>query len=224
MIERVELGIVNAYLMINKDGAVLIDTGMRDCRRKIEDILGRYNMDLSDIQLIILTHSHLDHLGGLNDIRQASKAPVMMSRIEYDAYKQGVDDITYITSLGKLIKGLVGKAFRIKGVSPIEGPELLIDQSYDLAVFGFRAKVLLTPGHTKGSLSVLTAQGEALIGDLLMEMYPWQGPGKPIIASDLNRVKKSVTQLMTLGTKKFYLAHGSEYTLARIKGLLEQWD
>ena len=46
-------------------------------------------------------------------------------------------------------------------------PDLTIEDGYDFSSFGFKAKVLHLPGHTKGSIEILTYENDLFCGDLL---------------------------------------------------------
>ena len=64
---------------------------------------------------------------------------------------------------------------------PVE-PDILIDNDTNLDYLGFAARILPTPGHTPGSLSVITADGEAFVGDLAINTFPFgPAPGFPPI-------------------------------------------
>jgi len=46
-------------------------------------------------------------------------------------------------------------------------PDLVMEDEQELADYGFAAKVLHTPGHTKGSIAILTDDGKLFVGDTL---------------------------------------------------------
>ena len=47
--------------------------------------------------------------------------------------------------------------------------DVVVKEDTDLRDYGVDARVLTTPGHTMGSISVLTSEGDCMIGDLLGE-------------------------------------------------------
>lgn len=224
MIEKVNLGMVNAYLLINNENVILVDTGMKDPTIKISEVLATYNLTIDSINLILLTHGHLDHIGGLAPLKAVIDAPVMMSRIEYEMSLDHSDDSLPTGRIGRLIRKLGANAQRKAPKVYLEMPDILLEDGYDLSEFGYMAEAVLTPGHTRGSLSILTSKGEAIIGDTLMAMMPWNGPGKPLLAYDMNQVKASIEMLIQAGAKIFYVAHGDNYPLARIKGAIEYFN
>ena len=53
-----------------------------------------------------------------------------------------------------------GKSERFK-------PDFYIEEGYEFSEYGFDAKVLYIPGHSRGSIGILTAGGDLFCGDLL---------------------------------------------------------
>ena len=57
-----------------------------------------------------------------------------------------------------------------------------------LAGYGIPGKIIYTPGHSMGSVSVLLDNGEAFVGDLAMNEFPLRlSPGLPIFAEDMEK-------------------------------------
>jgi len=78
--------------------------------------------------------------------------------------------------------------------------------------YGIPGKILYTPGHSMGSVSVLLETGDAFVGDLAMSEFPLRlSPGLPILAEDMQQVKESWKRLMEAGAKTIYPAHGKSF-------------
>jgi glyoxylase-like metal-dependent hydrolase (beta-lactamase superfamily II) len=110
---------------------------------------------------------------------------------------------------------------------PSVRPDILVPDEMSLQGFGVDGKVVSTPGHTKGSISVLLSSGEALVGDLLMG--GWLGgvfrsgqPGYPYYADDLGQIRASVKKLLDLGATKFLVGHGGPLEAGRVRSWLER--
>ena len=87
--------------------------------------------------------------------------------------------------------------------------------------------MVYTPGHTKGSISVLLSSGEAIVGDLLMGgwlggMFRSGQPGYPYYADDLGQIRASVKTLLDLGATKFFVGHGGPLEAGRVREWLER--
>ena len=87
---------------------------------------------------------------------------------------------------------------------PAVRPDILLPDEMALQAFGVDGKVVFTPGHTAGSISVLLSTGEAIVGDLLMGgwlggMFRSGQPGYPYYADDLGQIRTSVKRLLDFG-------------------------
>ena len=121
----------------------------------------------------------------------------------------------------KLLHWLVDDEF------PPVRPDILLPDETSLQEFGVDGTVVLTPGHTAGSISLLLHSGEAIVGDLLMG--GWLGglfrsgqPGYPYYADDLGQIRASVRKLLDLGATKFFVGHGGPLDTQRVGEWLER--
>ena len=110
---------------------------------------------------------------------------------------------------GKILAKLSSKPHVTKTAVNIR----LGDEDFSLAPFGIPGKVIYTPGHTMGSVSILLETGDAFVGDLVMSGFPLRlNPGLPIFAEDIKRVKESIRKLLDRGVKTIYPAHGKPFS------------
>ncbi|MDH5447380.1 MAG: MBL fold metallo-hydrolase, partial [Candidatus Bathyarchaeota archaeon] len=89
-------------------------------------------------------------------------------------------------------------------------PDLYIDKGYDFSGYGFDAKVLDIPGHSKGSIGILTGSGDLFCGDLLANV------GKPEIWSIIDdpvAAHASVEKLKRLQINSVYPGHGQPFPM-----------
>lgn len=92
------------------------------------------------------------------------------------------------------------------------------DEGLSLNEHGIPGKIIYTPGHSYGSVSVLLETGEAFVGDMAMNALPLRfGPGLPIFAEDLVRLKESWRLLLDQGLKTIYPAHGEPFPVDIIR-------
>lgn len=89
-------------------------------------------------------------------------------------------------------------------------PDLSIEDGYDLSGYGFDAKVLSIPGHSKGSIGILTAGGDLFCGDLLINV------DKPVVNAlidDSAAANASVERLKSLKIHTVYPGHGKPFPM-----------
>ena len=75
-VNTINLGFVKTFL-IKGEKYILVDTGMTNSFEKIKKFLDRNQINPKDISLLILTHNHLDHFGGLNEMKALTGAKVL---------------------------------------------------------------------------------------------------------------------------------------------------
>ncbi|HAJ26940.1 MAG TPA: hypothetical protein DCG53_06795 [Syntrophus sp. (in: bacteria)] len=92
--------------------------------------------------------------------------------------------------------------------------DIVLDEGeFSLAAYGIPGRIIYTPGHSMGSVSVLLDTGEAFVGDLAMNKFPLcLSPGLPILAENMQQVKESWKMLLDKGVKTIYPAHGKPFS------------
>lgn len=106
-------------------------------------------------------------------------------------------------------------------IPPASADITLDDNDFSLDQFGVEGKIISTPGHSPGSVSVLLDSGDAFVGDLAMNAFPLRlTPGLPILAEDMEQVKKSWRLLLERGVKTVYPGHGKPFCADIIRDAL----
>jgi hydroxyacylglutathione hydrolase len=117
-----------------------------------------------------------------------------------------------LTAWGRLLVGAMAMYLPWVDIPAAEVDIVLEDRAFSLVDYGIPGKILPTPGHSRGSVSVLLETGEAFVGDLAMNLFPLRlGPGLPIFAEDIRQVRQSWTLLLYEGAKMIYPAHGRPF-------------
>jgi len=211
----ISLKMVNVYLI---NSCILVDTGTKGSEDKILAKFEEFNIKPEDIKLIVLTHGHDDHIGSVGALAKKTSAKVLIHEIEYKQIIGEIEDeIKPVSAMMKLFY-LIIKKFKKEPVINTEfKADIIINSDFDLSTFGVDGKVVLTPGHSKGSISILLDSDKAVIGDNLMAFLPRSKPKRPFLAYDLELVKKSMKKLIDDGAQKFFLSHGESYDLEIIE-------
>ncbi len=149
--------------------AVVIDPG--DEVERIEQVLARHKLRP---KYLVVTHTHMDHLGGLARLQQATGAAVMMHEADWPMYRD----------LGGL-----GPMFGLEA-PPVAEVSQFLKAGDRLKWGGLEMEVMHTPGHSPGSLSLYLPGTEQRLfsGDTLFQgsigrTDLWRGSYKQILQS-----------------------------------------
>jgi hydroxyacylglutathione hydrolase len=217
------IGLVDSECyLIRSEGSILIDAGAPNKAKGIVKALERLAVQPEEIQLIVLTHGHWDHIGSAKEIKEITGAKIAMHQAEKDWLEKSLKLLPPgVTLWGRILMGLT--AIRIASVHiPATHVDVILgDEALSLAEYGIPGKVIYTPGHTLGSVSVLLQTGDALVGDLAMNGFPLRmGPGLPTVAEDMQRVKESWRFLLEQGAETVYPGHGKPFPAEIIRRAL----
>jgi hydroxyacylglutathione hydrolase len=186
---------VYSYLIYG-EMITLIDTGVAGCETKIFEYIRSTGRDPSEISLIILTHSHPDHIGSARAIQQVTGCSIAA----HPAERAWIEDINLqnrerpVPGFTTLVGGSVQLDHELKDGDAIEPDET---RSGEILVFH-------TPGHSKGSISLL----------LIIEGALFSGDAVPI-AGDIPVYDDAVASVNSVKRLQ---------KIAGIKVLLSSWD
>ncbi|MGB8707933.1 MAG: MBL fold metallo-hydrolase [Dehalococcoidia bacterium] len=207
---QISLGWANAFVVLGKR-PVLIDTGYPGSAPAIIDKLTENGIDPGWLSLILITHGHADHFGSAAELKKQTGAPIAVHKLDADALKTGQDPALKPTGfIGRMLLPMLER--RGPATAPPVKPDILIDEDMDLSKFGVDGKVIHTPGHTPGSVSVILPNGEFIVGDLVMRgmLRFWQ-PNYPLFADNMFQLKESLKLILRKKPTKIYCTHGGPF-------------
>lgn len=200
---------VNCYLIRLADSFVLIDAGAAGRRAVIEQALNRSGCQPGDLKLIILTHGDFDHCGNAAYLRNKYGSTVVMHKRDSGMLEQG-DMFWSRKKPNRLIRALYyDLLFKLKPENRCT-PDGYVGEGDDLSAYGFDARVIHLPGHSQGSIGILTADGDLFCGDLLGNM---REPKVWMLVDDETASKASVAKLKTLSIGTVYPGHGQPFAI-----------
>jgi hydroxyacylglutathione hydrolase len=211
MIAAVELAGSAAFVVAGDSGCLVVDAGMGRDLRPFERALASLGRSLGDVRLIVATHAHADHCGALAGLKRATGAPLLAHREEAPFIERGRGRPSVAHSrLGRAISSLTaGLRFEACRV------DIAAEGELDLAPYGIDGRIVPTPGHSAGSLSVFLDEGAAIVGDLLRGKPGRRGLG-PFYEDEAAAIA-SVARLAGLRPRRVLMAHAAEMGLEELE-------
>jgi len=215
LIIPIRLGISNAFLL-SGSRTVLVDSGCPADVPSLIAAMDREGIRPGDLSLILHTHAHWDHCGGTKQLKLLTEVPTAIHRGDAERMSRGVNSPLNPTGpVGALLRRFLDRPF------PPLTADLIFEDELDLRPFGVEARVVPTPGHSAGSVTVL-GEREAIIGDLLMGGYAggklWPHvPTLHYFVEDMSLLRASIHKLLELAPARVYTGHGGPLALEAIR-------
>ncbi len=211
---RIAVGICNCFLL-RGDRTILIDGGAMGGFPSFQRQLSELKVDPKEIELILLTHGHWDHITCLADIQKLTGAKIAVHKQDQFMVETGEPPFPDgVTPYGKV---MAWSAKRILNphLTPLKVDTVIPNAGMSLKEYGIPGEVVYTPGHSQGHVSILLETGDAIIGDMAMnDWYLRLTPGLPVLADDINKVVESWKKILPMGIKKVHPAHGMNFDVS----------
>ena len=199
---------VNCYLVKVNLGYILIDTGWSNKCTDLEKELESTGCNPGNLKLILLTHGDFDHTGNCAYLRKKFGTKIAMHYGDSGMVERG--DMFWNRKNPNILVRIIVNVFLGLSQADRFKPDLTIEDGYHLSEYGFDAKVLHLPGHSKGSIGILTAGGDLFCGDLFMNMNQ---PTPTSLVDDKAELKVSIEKLKNLKINTVYPGHGKPFPM-----------
>ncbi len=200
-VKRIRCGSVNSYLIEEHGRAVLVDTGRNGFEEKV---LAQCRK--TKVELIVLTHGHVDHVQNTAYLRKELGVPVALHKEDLNLIKDNFKEpLRFQGMLGMAVAEVTAKSSETDWI-PEFTPEIFIDEGDWLKDYGINARIMGLPGHTRGSIGIDLDEKAVIVGDALMNMFY---PGLSLVYWDRAEMLKSADKISALGARKVYFGHGS---------------
>jgi glyoxylase-like metal-dependent hydrolase (beta-lactamase superfamily II) len=207
--------IANPYLIIDPDGLTLIDTGLPGNDKKILNYIAGMGRSPADLKRIIITHSDMDHIGGLYPLKQATGARTYASDIEAKAIASGKPSrpIKSALTLRRILMSIMSLWMK---PHPMQVDAILKDGQVLPLLGGLQ--VVETIGHTPGHISLYAPKSNMLFpGDSMVSDDKGLHGSRPAVTWDMAKADESVRKQAALGARIVCPGHGPVVTDAQNK-------
>ncbi len=204
---RVLSGRSNSYLIKMGLTNILIDTGLElSSGRLLKNLV---SVNCNKLDYLILTHTHFDHCSAVSTITKRFPCKVVVSKYEKEFALNGYTPIPKGTNLfSRMVASIGVKSGKIVGNYKPFDASIEVGEIMDFILNGLKIKIIHTPGHSIGSLSIIADNEIAITGDTLFGVFG--NSVMPPFADDVSQLLKSWKVLIDSGCKRFLPGHGGE--------------
>lgn len=117
---------VSAFLIATPDGSILLDGGLPETAPQIARNAAAIGFRMADVKLLLNSHAHFDHAGGLAELKTLSRASMVASAGDAETLRRGGSDM------------------------PAVAVDRVVSDGDTVALGGTTLTAHVTPGHTRG--------------------------------------------------------------------------
>jgi glyoxylase-like metal-dependent hydrolase (beta-lactamase superfamily II) len=165
--------------------------------------------------MLLLTHGDFDHSGNTTFLKNAFGMPVAMQAGDVGMAKFG--DMFIGRKKPNFLVRLLMAPLTGFGREERFSPDLLVEDGQDLLEYGLDARVLSLPGHSKGSLGILTRDGNLFCGDLFENRG---APALNTLMDDMQAAGASLRRLQEMEIRMVFPGHGEPFEWEKVANYL----
>ncbi len=209
---------VACYLIEEAGAVTIVDAGLPAYYSELADELAAMGRTIDDVEAVVLTHGHSDHIGFAEKMRTTHGTPVTvheldaaLARGEVSNPQAGMGERKLSSLLGFLLYSARKGALRIKTLGEVD--TFTTDGTLDVPG---APKVIHAPGHTPGCVALYSEHVDALlVGDVLSTLGVTSGRTGPQIApfaADPDEALASLRHLEGVEAGWLLPGHGTPWT------------
>lgn len=208
-IYAVPLGYVNAFMLADPEGPTLIDAGLRGNHGRIRQAIRDIGRKPEELQNVLITHHHADHVGSLAPLLEGSSAQAWVHELDAPvvAGEKKRPQPNRASIAGRIFGPLLT---RVPQNNPPPARATQLVKEGDIVPAGGGVRVIETPGHTAGHVSYyIEGHGGVLFaGDAAAYMFGRLGKPALIFTEDMALARDSMRKLAALEFETACFGHG----------------
>ncbi|MCB0324155.1 MAG: MBL fold metallo-hydrolase [Bdellovibrionales bacterium] len=206
---------VSSHLLVIGDASALIDTGVSAATDRLFEELGSVLGEGGELDLVLLTHAHFDHVGGLPALRKRYQgmevlgSPGTAELLGNEDYCRELfqKNAECAAALGVELEFEEQEWIEAVRIDRIIGDGDAIDMGDDVEI-----KMIASPGHTPDSVSYLITPDAALAGGEAVGSYGGRDRIANCFTSDFSQYVESLERLSGLDLKVLSFSHAGALT------------
>jgi glyoxylase-like metal-dependent hydrolase (beta-lactamase superfamily II) len=222
-VHRVEEAYTNWYLVEDAGRVTIVDTGFPRSWATLQEALRTIGRSPGDVEAVVLTHAHFDHMGFAARARKELGVPILAHEREIplaehpQRYEHERARLPYFVRNGyfrRVLGAMSAKgALFVRGISDVR----TFASGAELDVPG-RPRVVFTPGHTFGHCSIhLPERGALIAGDAIVTLDPYTGKTGPRVVAraataDSRLALSSLDAIEATAAQTLLCGHGEPWT------------
>jgi glyoxylase-like metal-dependent hydrolase (beta-lactamase superfamily II) len=221
-VHRIVDSYTNWYLLEEHGRLTVVDAGVPSSWDSLHDALGRLGRTAGDVEAVVLTHAHFDHVGFAERARSELGVPVYVHENDvpltahpwrYDHERRRA--FYFATQVRAL--PIVATFLRNRAFWPPPVKEVVRFEDGVLPVPG-SPRVVFTPGHTHGHCSLHLPERDAVIaGDAIVTLDPYTARRGPRLVAraatvDTDRNLRGLDALAATQARTVLVGHGEPWT------------
>jgi metallo-beta-lactamase class B len=196
--------LISSFLIVTSGGHILLDTGHIQMLPQVETNIEKLGFHLKDVKVVLNSHAHFDHCGGVAEFKRQTGATIIASKLDGELMAQGGkgdfywgDDLAY---------------------EPVK-PDRIISDGEKIQLGSTTLTAHLTPGHTKGctSWSMRTTENEKEYEVLFLcglTVSPYKLTNNDRYPNIVDDVHETLARLRRMHADVMLASHGFYFDLA----------
>lgn len=211
----------NVFLIVSGNVNILVDTSISLLQKSL--IRKLKQLKVTKIDYLVLTHTHFDHAGNANLIKEKFNAKVVVQQSERVNIESGTNRLPVARNrfLNHILKNNASLFNKEAAYKPSLA-DISFEEEFRFPESDVKGYLLHTPGHSLGSTSFIIDNEIAIVGDAMFGFF--KKSIFPPFVEDIPEMVKSWGKLLDTGATLFFSGHGKYKTKAQVEKDYQIWS